>query len=108
MAAPPSCTNREAGAPLTVTSVTVNTGDQSRPVREPCRPGCPVQPVCSSGTIAIRTGSSVAFGIGGMALSKFRARRRSDYNYQTQLLLIILSVGGLLVFFALQKAGVLN
>lgn len=50
----------------------------------------------------------LAIGIGNMALSKFRARRRSDYNYQTQLLLIILSVGGLLVFFALQKAGVLN
>ena len=50
----------------------------------------------------------LAIGIGGMALSKFRARRRSDYNYQTQLLLIILSVGGLLVFFALQRAGVLS
>ena len=50
----------------------------------------------------------LTIGIGGMALSKFRARRRSDYNYQTQLLLIILSVGGLLVFFALRKAGVLN
>ena len=50
----------------------------------------------------------LAIGIGGMALSKFRARRRSDYNYQTQLLLIILSVGGLLVYFALQKAGVIN
>ena len=47
----------------------------------------------------------LAIGIGGMVLSKFRARRRSDYNYQTQLLLIILSVGGLLVFFALQQAG---
>lgn len=50
----------------------------------------------------------LAIGVGGMVLSKFRARRRSDYNYQTQLLLIILSVGGLLVFFALQSAGVLN
>ena len=50
----------------------------------------------------------LVIGVGGMALSKFRARRRSDYNYQTQLLLIILSVGGLLVFFALRKAGVLN
>ena len=50
----------------------------------------------------------LAIGIGGMVLSKFRARRRSDYNYQTQLLLVVLSVGGLLVFFALQSAGVLN
>ena len=41
----------------------------------------------------------LAIGIGGMVLSKFRARRRSDYNYQTQLFLTLLSAGGLVVYF---------
>lgn len=50
----------------------------------------------------------LAIGVGGMALSKFRARRRSDYNYQTQLLLIILSVGGLLALFAFQQVGIIK
>ncbi|MGD9611638.1 MAG: hypothetical protein AB7V22_01905 [Kiritimatiellia bacterium] len=50
----------------------------------------------------------LVIGVGGMVLSKFRARRRSDYNYQTQLLLIILSVGGLLAFFVLQRAGIIQ
>ena len=71
------------------------------------------EPAAQSAGIGLKTLlplllAGLAIGIGGMVLSKFRARRRSDYNYQTQLLLIILSVGGLLVFFALRKAGVLN
>lgn len=49
----------------------------------------------------------LAIGIGGMVLSKFRARRRSDYNHRTQLLLIVMSVIGLLAFFALQKFNVI-
>ena len=71
------------------------------------------EPAAQSAGIGLKTLlplllAGLAIGIGGMVLSKFRARRRSDYNYQTQLLLVVLSVGGLLVFFALQKAGVLN
>ena len=38
----------------------------------------------------------------GLALNGKRARRRSDYNYRTQLVLTMLSVGGLLVFFLLR------
>lgn len=41
-------------------------------------------------------------GATGLVLSRLRARRRSDYNYQTQLILVILSVGGLIVFFLLR------
>ena len=71
------------------------------------------EPAAQSAGIGLKTLlplllAGLAIGIGGMVLSKFRARRRSDYNYQTQLLLVVLSVGGLLVFFALRKAGVLN
>ena len=71
------------------------------------------EPAAQSAGIGLKTLlplllAGLAIGIGGMVLSKFRARRRSDYNYQTQLLLVVLSGGGLLVFFALQSAGVLN
>ena len=71
------------------------------------------EPAAQSAGIGLKTLlplllAGLAIGIGGMVLSKFRARRRSDYNYQTQLLLVVLSVGGVLVFFALQSAGVLN
>ena len=45
--------------------------------------------------------AGVAIGAIGLFLSFKRARRRSDYNYQTQLLLVILSVGGLAIFFVL-------
>lgn len=38
----------------------------------------------------------------GLVLSRLRARRRSDYNFQTQLILVIVSVGGLVVFFLLR------
>ena len=41
-------------------------------------------------------------GAVGLALSRLRARRRSDYNYKTQLILVILSVGGLVAFFLLR------
>ncbi len=41
-------------------------------------------------------------GTTGLVLSRKRARRRSDYNYQTQCLLTILSVGGLAIFFLLR------
>ena len=43
--------------------------------------------------------AGLAIGVLGLLLSRKRARRRSDYNYQTQLILIILSVGGLLIYF---------
>lgn len=38
----------------------------------------------------------------GLVLNRQRARRRSDYNYRTQLVLTILSVAGLAAFFALR------
>lgn len=38
----------------------------------------------------------------GLVLGRKRARRRSDYNYQTQLILVILSVAGLVLFFLLR------
>lgn len=41
-------------------------------------------------------------GAAGLVLNRLRARRRSDYNYKTQLILVILSVGGLIVFFLLR------
>lgn len=62
-------------------------------------------------TVAERAGSAglqaflpimvtgVVIGALGLLLSRKRARRRSDYNYLTQLVLIILSVGGLLIYF---------
>ena len=50
------------GVPSTRTSVAVNLGDQSRPLREPLSPGRPTQPVQCSGSIARRTGSSTTFG----------------------------------------------
>ena len=46
--------------------------------------------------------AGVLIGVVGLVLSRKRARRRFDYNYQTQLLLVILSVGGLAVFFFLR------
>ena len=42
-------------------------------------------------------------GAVGLFLSRKRARRRFDYNYQTQLALVVLSVGGLIVFFILRS-----
>mgnify|MGYP003591127724 CR=1 FL=1 len=41
-------------------------------------------------------------GVIGIVLSRKRARRRSDYNYKTQLILVILSVVGLVAFFLLR------
>ena len=41
-------------------------------------------------------------GAVGLVLHRLRARRRSDYNYKTQLILVILSVGGLVAFFLLR------
>ena len=38
----------------------------------------------------------------GLVLHRLRARRRSDYNYKTQLILVILSVVGLVAFFLLR------
>ncbi|NCA81978.1 MAG: hypothetical protein EOM72_04460 [Opitutae bacterium] len=43
--------------------------------------------------------AGVAVGAIGLILSFKRARRRSDYNYQTQLFLTLLSAGGLVVYF---------
>lgn len=43
--------------------------------------------------------AGILVGATGLVLSRKRARRRFDYNYQTQLLLVILSVGGLAIFF---------
>lgn len=43
--------------------------------------------------------AGILVGATGFVLSCKRARRRFDYNYQTQLLLVILSVGGLAIFF---------
>ena len=41
-------------------------------------------------------------GAVGLVLHRLRARRRSDYNYKTQLILVILSVIGLVAFFLLR------
>lgn len=41
-------------------------------------------------------------GIAGLVLSHKRGRRRTDYHYQSQLILVILSVGGLVIFFLLR------
>ena len=46
--------------------------------------------------------AGLAIGAIGLVLSRKRARRRSDYNFKTQLILVILSVGGLVVFFLLR------
>ena len=46
--------------------------------------------------------AGMLIGAVGLALSRLRARRRSDYNYKTQLILVILSVGGLVAFFLLR------
>ena len=43
--------------------------------------------------------AGVAVGAIGLILSFKRARRRSDYTYQTQLFLTLLSAGGLVVYF---------
>ena len=43
--------------------------------------------------------AGVVVGAIGLILSFKRARRRSDYNYQTQLFLTLLSAGGLVVYF---------
>lgn len=42
-------------------------------------------------------------GIAGLILSRKRARRRYDYKFQNQLILVMLSVGGLFVYFFLVK-----
>lgn len=47
--------------------------------------------------------TGVVIGALGVALSRRRARRRSDYNYQTQLVLILLSVGGLVIYFFVRE-----
>ena len=47
--------------------------------------------------------AGVVIGTIGLVLSRKRARRRSDYNYRTQLILIILSVIGLLGYFFVRK-----
>jgi uncharacterized membrane protein HdeD (DUF308 family) len=39
-------------------------------------------------------------GIGGIILSRKRARRRYDYKFQNQLILVVLSVVGLVVYLA--------
>ncbi len=52
--------------------------------------------------------AGLAIGVVGLALSRVRARRRHDYNYKTQLVLIILSAGGLLIYFILQSLGVIG
>ena len=44
--------------PSSVTWVTTNSGDQSRPARDPLRPGRPTQPVRCSGSSASRIGGS--------------------------------------------------
>lgn len=46
--------------------------------------------------------AGLLIGIVGLALSRKRGRRRSDYHYQTQMILVILSVGGLVIFFLLR------
>ncbi len=46
--------------------------------------------------------AGVLIGVIGLVLSRKRARRRTDYNYQTQWMLVILSVGGLVIYFLLR------
>lgn len=52
--------------------------------------------------------AGLAVGVVGLALSRVRARRRHDYNYKTQLVLIVLSAGGLLIYFILQRLGIIG
>lgn len=44
--------------------------------------------------------AGLVVGIGGLFLSRKRARRRSDYKFQNQLILILLSVTGLVIYLA--------
>lgn len=53
-------------------------------------------------TILPLLAAGMLIGAVGLVLSRLRARRRSDYNYKTQLILVILSVGGLVAFFLLR------
>ena len=46
--------------------------------------------------------AGLLIGVVGLILSHKRGRRRTDYHYQSQLILVILSVGGLAVFFLLR------
>ncbi|HPT16397.1 MAG TPA: hypothetical protein PK388_03860 [Kiritimatiellia bacterium] len=46
--------------------------------------------------------AGLLIGAAGLVLSRKRARRRWDYNCQTQLALVLLSAGGLAVFFILR------
>ena len=46
--------------------------------------------------------AGMLIGAIGLVLHRLRARRRSDYNYKTQLILVILSVVGLVAFFLLR------
>ncbi len=46
--------------------------------------------------------AGLLIGAAGLVLSRKRARRRWDYNGQTQLALVLLSAGGLAVFFILR------
>lgn len=52
--------------------------------------------------------AGLVIGVAGLALSRFRARRRSDYNYRTQLSLVLLSAAGLLLYYLLQHVGVIQ
>lgn len=46
--------------------------------------------------------AGLLIGAVGLLLGRLRARRRSDYNYRTQLILVIVSVVGLVAFFLLR------
>ena len=46
--------------------------------------------------------AGLLIGVVGLILSHKRGRRRTDYHFQSQLILVILSVGGLVVFFLLR------
>lgn len=43
--------------------------------------------------------AGLAVGGGGLILSRKRARRRNDYKFQNQMILTVLSVGGLFIYF---------
>ncbi|MGD9781024.1 MAG: hypothetical protein AB7V14_02595 [Kiritimatiellia bacterium] len=53
-------------------------------------------------TVLPLLGAGALIGVVGIVLGRKRARRRSDYNYKTQLMLVILSVVGLVLFFLLR------
>ena len=53
-------------------------------------------------TILPLLAAGALIGAAGLVLHRLRARRRSDYNYKTQLILVILSVVGLVAFFLLR------